>query len=107
MGLSSDKKLVQKNGGTWHVNGLFTLFDAYPKMWIKQDDGSVVYGSITEEARRLSEIRTLVEEGVIDPSSQSGFRAVCGDDQQRPGRYLLRCMVVKPVAGSIHAGRRG
>ena len=69
VGLSSDKKLVQKNGGTWHVNGLFTLFDAYPKMWIKQDDGSVVYGSITEEAKTaLGEIRTLVEEGVIDPS---------------------------------------
>lgn len=69
VGLSSDKKLVQKNGGTWHVNGLFTLFDAYPKMWQTQEDGSVIYGSITEEAKTaLGEIRKLVEQGIINPS---------------------------------------
>lgn len=69
VGLSSDKKLVQKNGGTWHVNGLFTLFDAYPKMWQPQEDGSVIYGSITEEAKTaLGEIRKLVEQGIINPS---------------------------------------
>lgn len=69
VGLSSDKKLVQKGGGTWHVNGLFTLFDAYPKMWQTQEDGSVIYGSITEEAKTaLGEIRKLVEQGIINPS---------------------------------------
>lgn len=69
VGLSSDKKLVQKNGGTWHVNGLFTLYDAYPKMWQTQEDGSVIYGSITEEAKTaLGEIRKLVEQGIINPS---------------------------------------
>lgn len=69
VGLSAEKELVQKSGGTWHINGLFTLFDAYPKLWITQEDGSVVYGSITGEAKTaLGEIRTLVEEGIIAPS---------------------------------------
>lgn len=68
-GIAVDKDIVQKNGGCWHINGLFTSFDSYPKMWLKQDDGSVVYGSITEETKNaLGEIRKLVEDGVIDPS---------------------------------------
>lgn len=69
VGLPSDKKLVQKNGGTWHMNGLFTLFDAYPKMWLKQEDGTAAYGSVTQEAKTaLTEIRKLVEDGIINPS---------------------------------------
>ena len=51
------------------MNGLFTAFNAYPKMWITQEDGSVVYGSTTEETKTaLTEIRKLVQDGVIDPS---------------------------------------
>lgn len=68
-GIAVDKDIVQKGGGAWHINGLFTMFGAYPKMWIRQDDGSVVYGSVTEQTRTaLEKIRGLVQEGVIDPS---------------------------------------
>lgn len=68
-GIAVSKEIVQKGGGVWHMNGLFTSFGAYPKMWLKQDDGSVVYGSITEETKTaLTEIRKLVTDGIIDPS---------------------------------------
>lgn len=68
-GIIANKDIIQPGGGTWHMNGLFTSFGAYPKMWQKQEDGSVVYGSVTEEARTaLTEIRKLVEEGIIDPA---------------------------------------
>ena len=68
-GIAIDKDIVQKGGGAWHMNGLFTMFGAYPKMWLQQDDGSVVYGSVTEETKHaLTEIRKLVQDGIIDPS---------------------------------------
>lgn len=68
-GIVGSKDIVQKGGGAWHMNNLFTVFDSYPKMWIEQEDGSVVYGSITEETKTaLTEIRKLVTDGVIDPS---------------------------------------
>ena len=68
-GIAIDKDIVQKGGGAWHMNGLFTMFGAYPKMWLQQEDGSVVYGSVTEETKNaLTEIRKLVQDGVIDPS---------------------------------------
>lgn len=68
-GIVGSKDIVQSGGGAWHMNGLFTAFNAYPKMWITQEDGSVVYGSTTEETKTaLTEIRKLVQDGVIDPS---------------------------------------
>jgi len=68
-GIVGSKDIVQKGGGAWHMNNLFTVFNAYPKMWITQEDGSVVYGSTTEETRTaLTEIRKLVVDGIIDPS---------------------------------------
>lgn len=68
-GIAVGKDIVQKGGGVWHMNGLFTSFGAYPKMWLKQEDGSVVYGSITEEAKNaLTNIREVIKEGVINSS---------------------------------------
>lgn len=68
-GIIVSKDIIQEGGGSWHMNGVFSSFNAYPKMWTTQEDGSVVYGSITEEAKTaLTEIRALVEEGIIDPA---------------------------------------
>lgn len=106
-GIAIDKDIVQKGGGAWHMNGLFTMFGAYPKMWLQQEDGSVVYGSVTEETKNaLTEIRKLVQDGVIDPS----FAVRDGDQctemiSNGQAGIFLRRMVVLSVAGSIHAGR--
>ncbi len=46
---------------------VFACFGAYPKQWIMDDDGQIVYGSVTQEAKEaLSYISTLYSEGVID-----------------------------------------
>ena len=46
---------------------IFACFGSYPKQWIMNDDGEIVYGSVTEEAREaLSYISGLYKEGVID-----------------------------------------
>lgn len=46
---------------------IFACFGAYPKQWIMNDDGEIVYGSITDEAKEaLSYINSLYNQGVID-----------------------------------------
>ena len=46
---------------------IFACFGAYPKQWIMNDDGEIVYGSVTEEAKEaLSYISGLYSQGVID-----------------------------------------
>lgn len=46
---------------------IFACFGAYPKQWIMNDDGEIVYGSVTLEAKEaLSYIKGLYSEGVID-----------------------------------------
>lgn len=46
---------------------IFACFGAYPKQWIMNDDGEIVYGSVTDEAKEaLSYINSLYNHGVID-----------------------------------------
>ena len=46
---------------------IFACFGAYPKQWIMNDDGEIVYGSVTNEAiEALSYISSLYNQGVID-----------------------------------------
>ena len=46
---------------------IFAFFGAYPKQWIMNDDGEIVYGSVTNEAKEaLSYISSLYNQGVID-----------------------------------------
>lgn len=46
---------------------IFACFGAYPKQWIMNDDGEIVYGSVTDEAKEaLSYLNNLYNQGVID-----------------------------------------
>lgn len=46
---------------------IFACFGAYPKQWLMNDDGEIVYGSVTDEAKEaLSYINSLYNQGVID-----------------------------------------
>lgn len=46
---------------------IFACFGAYPKQWIMNDDGEIVYGSVTDEAKEaLSYINSLYNQGFID-----------------------------------------
>lgn len=68
-GISADLAIVQPSGGFGHINALFNAQGAFPKVWVTQEDGSVVYGSTTAEAKNaLEQIRGLVEEGLMSAS---------------------------------------
>lgn len=46
---------------------VFAAYGAFPKQWIKDEDGKVVYGSVQPEAKKaLEHIHEMYEEGILD-----------------------------------------
>ena len=46
---------------------IYSAFQAYPTMWLKDKDGKVVYGSTTQETKQaLAKLREWYEQGVLD-----------------------------------------
>ncbi|QJD82315.1 extracellular solute-binding protein [Cohnella herbarum] len=69
IGLPGDKKVVhgQQKAGLNDFDTLFSAYHAFPKNWIKDGDGQVVYGSITPENKlALAKLADWYERGIID-----------------------------------------
>ena len=69
VGLVVDTELTGECGysSEFLLDIVFACFNAYPKQWIKDSDGNVVYGSVTSEAKdALAYIRQLYSDGIID-----------------------------------------
>lgn len=67
MGLLAQSSIVNVGNNAYGLDALFSLFGAYPEMWINDAEGNLAYGSILPETRTaLEEIRKLVEEGIIE-----------------------------------------
>lgn len=69
-GLVVSSAIVSEGGNnTYGIDALFAQYGSYPKHFITDDEGNIVYGSNTEETKQaLVEIKKLVDEGVIDDS---------------------------------------
>lgn len=69
VGLAVDTDVIGECGysSEFLLDIIFACFGAYPKQWIMNDDGEIVYGSVTNEAKEaLSYISSLYNQGVID-----------------------------------------
>lgn len=54
-------------GSQYLTDMIFATFGAYPKQWIENNDGDVVYGSIQPEAKEaLIHLNKLYENGILD-----------------------------------------
>lgn len=69
-GLVVCSQIAKRTGNNmFGIDALFAAYGAWPKHFIRDAEGNIVYGSNTPEAKTaLTEIRKLVEEGVIDAS---------------------------------------
>lgn len=66
VGLACDTSLVGTTSSSFSVDPIFDSFGACPQKWVEQD-GKVVYGSLTEETRQaLNYLHELYEEGILD-----------------------------------------
>lgn len=71
VGLVCHADLTGENGYTYEfqLDPVFSSFDAYPKQWLTDAEGNVVYGSIQPQAKEaLAYLNRLYEEGILDES---------------------------------------
>lgn len=65
IGLALYKELYAGFGG---ASGLMNGFGAYPKMWVKGQDGSLICGDVQPEMREaLQFLQKMYKEGILDP----------------------------------------
>ena len=68
VGLVCDPALVGTTSTSYSMDAVFEEFGSYPQQWIRNEDGEIVYGSLTEETKQALEyLRKLYAEGILDP----------------------------------------
>lgn len=67
VGLVFDPSMVGKSDQCFSLCSIFDAYHAYPGKWIKDDDGNMVYGSVTEEMKNvLEKLHEYYQNGVLD-----------------------------------------
>ncbi len=67
VGLVCDTNFVSTTSQNYSVEPVFEKFYAYPRRWIRDENGEIVYGSLTEETRSaVAYLRELYERGILD-----------------------------------------
>ena len=69
-GLVVSSSIVSGGGNNMYgIDALFAPYGSYPKHFVNDAEGNIVYGSNTPETKEaLADIKELVDSGVIDPS---------------------------------------
>lgn len=67
VGLVCDTNLVSVTSQNYSVEPVFEKFYAYPRRWIRDENGEIVYGSLTKETKSaLAYLRELYKRGILD-----------------------------------------
>lgn len=67
VGLVCDTSFVSTTTQNYSVEPIFNMFSAYPRRWIRDSSGQIVYGSLTEETKEaVGYLRTIYERGILD-----------------------------------------
>lgn len=71
IGPSTEGRLYQdmfRSNLSFHFDQIFAYYDAFPGIWVKDNDGNAVYGSILPESRTaLEKLAAMYQDGVICP----------------------------------------
>jgi putative aldouronate transport system substrate-binding protein len=67
VGLTLDARVTGYDNASHMLSLVFGLYGAYPRQWIKDAKGNVIYGSTTPETKAaLAEINNMYKAGLID-----------------------------------------
>ena len=67
VGLVCDTNFVSTTSQNYSVEPVFEMFQAYPRRWIKDENGQIIYGSLTEETKEaVVYLHQLYERGILD-----------------------------------------
>lgn len=66
-GILGTQQIVNVGNSQYGFDTIFSAFDAYPELWVKDDQGKVTYGSIQPQMKEaLAKLQDMVKEGLID-----------------------------------------
>ncbi|HCW53676.1 MAG TPA: peripheral protein, partial [Clostridium sp.] len=69
IGLVCSPELTNEHGYSYtgQADVIFASFDSYPKQWIKNSNGDIVYGSVQKESKKaLAYLNELYKSGILD-----------------------------------------
>ena len=67
VGLVCDTNFVSTTSQNYSVEPVFEKFYAYPRRWIQDENGEIIYGSLTEETKAaVAYLRELYAQGILD-----------------------------------------
>ena len=67
VGLACSTGLIAGSSETYGVDGIFAKFGSAPRKWILDEEGNVVYGSVTSETKEaLRYLNQLYQDGILD-----------------------------------------
>ena len=67
VGLVCDTNFVSTTSQNYSVEPIFEKFFSYPRRWIKDENGEIVYGSLTKETKSpVAYLRQLYQRGILD-----------------------------------------
>ncbi|MEG1459056.1 MAG: extracellular solute-binding protein [Acetivibrio sp.] len=80
VGLVFDAANIGNPDKCYQLDPLFSYFGAYPQKWLKNEDGTITYGSTTKEAKEaLKHLQKLYKKNILD--SQFLVRTSANIDQ--------------------------
>lgn len=67
IGLACNTELVTASSSTYSADAVFSMFHAKPRKWIQNEQGEILYGSLTNETKNALEyLHTLYLKGILD-----------------------------------------
>ena len=69
IGLACAPEVTSEQGFSYmfQTDIIFSRFNSYPKQWIEDENGNIVYGSVASSAKKaLSHMNELYEKGILD-----------------------------------------
>jgi putative aldouronate transport system substrate-binding protein len=66
-GILGTQQIVNVGNSQYGFDSIFSAFGAYPEMWIEDEQGQAVYGSIQPQMKEaLAKLQEMVRDGIID-----------------------------------------
>lgn len=67
VGLTAKVKISGQTNSMHGLDTVFSLYGAYPRQWVRDDRGEVVFGSVAPEMKpALAKVREMYADGIID-----------------------------------------
>lgn len=67
IGPYNSSSITGLGGNQWGLDPIFSVYGSFPGTWLVREDGTIYYGSLTEETKyALERLASMYQEGILD-----------------------------------------